>query len=472
MLNKISNIFIVGIKGVGMANLAQILKGMAKNVSGSDVKEEFITDKWLKKNNIFVTIGFDAHNLPKQTDLVIYSAAHGGGKNAQVHEAKKRGIKVLHQAAYIAELMRGFKTKIAVAGSHGKTTTTALMAYSLIRLNAEPTYLVGSSDFNGYPGGGFGEGKYFVFEADEYAVDPPQDKTVKFRFWQPDIILCPNVDFDHPDVYNDERQVKEEFTEFFKKASKVYLCKDDPISLEIIKLEEIKNYQTFGYDPTSDLAIKNVKFDENGSGFELHSPDENKDYGLFNIALYGEKSVSNAAGAILALIDLGFDPEKIKKAIQGFTGPKRRFEKKAYENDTYLFDDYAHHPSEIEATIKAAKNRFRNRKIIVLFQSHTYSRTAVFLDEFIAKLSLADLSLVGPVFPSAREDPKQFNVNSLDFEKKAKEKNISNIKSFSSVADLLIVLGKNLKKGDVVFTMGAGDVYKLEADIIDLIRKL
>lgn len=470
MLNNINNIFIIGIKGVGMANLALILKKMGKNVSGSDVEEEFITDNWLNKNNIPVTTGFNPHNLPKQTDLVIYSAAHGGGENVQILEAKKRGIKVLHQAAFIAELMKQFKTTIAVAGSHGKTTTTALLAYSLIRLGAKPTYFVGSSDFNGYPGGDLGEREYFVFEADEYAVDPPQDKTVKFQFWQPEIILSPNVDFDHPDVYKDLEQVKEEFRNFFKKAKKVYICKDDPISTEIIQRAEIKDYKTFGYSAKSDIVIKNVKFDEKGSEFELFSTSTNNNYGLFNLSLYGKKSVSNAAGIILILIDLGFDLEKIKKAIKGFSGPKRRFEKIAYENDTYLFDDYAHHPIEIEATIKATRERFKNRRIIVLFQSHTYSRTAALLDEFVAKLSLADLSLIGPIFPSARENPKQFNVSSLDFEKKAKEKNISNVKGFSTMRDLLIELGKKLKKGDVVFTMGAGNVYKLEADIIDIIK--
>lgn len=472
MLNNISNIFIIGIKGVGMANLALILKKMGKNVSGSDVKEEFITDIWLKKNNIPVTIGFDIHNLPKQTDLVIYSAAHGGGENAQILEAKKRQIKVIHQAAFIAELMKQFKTTIAVAGSHGKTTATALLAYSLSRLGAKLTYLVGSSDFNGYPGGDSGGREYFVFEADEYAIDPPQDKTVKFQFWKPDIILSPNVDFDHPDVYKDLEQVKEEFGKFFKNAKKIYICKDDPISVEIINRAEIKGYKTFGYNATSDIVIKNVNFDENGSEFELLSTNANNNYGLFNLSLYGKKNVSNTAGVILILIDLGFDPEKIKKAIKGFSGPKRRFEKKAYENDIYLFDDYAHHPSEIEATIKAARERFKNRRIIILFQSHTYSRTTALLDEFIAKLSLADLSLVGPIFPSARENPKQFNVSSLDFEKKAKEKNISNVKGFSSMDDLLTELSKILKKGDVVFTMGAGNVYKLEADIIAFIRKV
>lgn len=444
MLNNISNILIIGIKGVGMANLALILKKMGKNVSGSDVEEEFITDKWLKKNNIPVTIGFDVHNLPKQTDLVIYSAAHQGAQNPLVLKAKKRRIKVFHQAAFIAELMKQFKTTVAVAGSHGKTTTASLLAYAMIKLGAKPTYLVGSSDFNDYPAGDFGSYYYFVVEADEYAVDPPQDKTPKFNFLHPDIILCTNIDFDHPDVFANMDETKQAFSKFFKQGKKVIDCKR--------------------------LKVENAVTDAQGTSFTFNY--QGKNLGEFKLSLFGEKNALNAAGVIATLVELGFEPDQIRGAIKDFTGAKRRFEQKFSQKETFLFDDYAHHPIEIEATIKAAKERFKNRRIIVLFQSHTYSRTAAFLDEFIAKLSFADLSLVGPIFPSARENPKQFNINPLDFEKKAKEKNISNVKGFSSMEDLLIELGKNLKKGDVVFTMGAGNIYKLETDIIKLINRL
>jgi len=440
MLNNTSNIFIVGIKGVGMANLALILKKMGKNVSGSDVEEEFITDKWLIKEKIVITNGFSPFHLPKDTQLLVYSASHGGGENAQVLEAKKRGIKVFHQAAFIAELMKQFKKTIAVAGSHGKTTSASLLAYALIKLGTKPTYLVGSSDFNGYPAGDFGSYDYFVVEADEYAVNPPKDKTPKFNFLHPAIILCTNIDFDHPDVFKDMAEIKKAFAEFLKQGKKV------------IRADELK--------------IENVIVDAKGTSFTLNN------LGRFDIALYGDKNALNAAGVIMTLLDLGFEPDQVREAIKDFTGAKRRFEQQFSLNETFLFDDYAHHPAEIEATIKAAKERFKNKRIIVLFQSHTYSRTAALLDEFVAKLSLADLSLIGPIFPSARENPKQFNITSLDFEKKAKEQNISNVKGFLSMDDLLGELSKNLRKGDIVFTMGAGDVYKLKTAIISLIKKL
>ena len=155
MLNQSKKIYIVGIKGVAMSNLAIILKKMGKEVAGSDIEEEFITDELLKKNKIAWQVGFDPKNVPANTDLIVYSAAHRGDKNPQVKEAKKRGIKIISQAELLGRIIKEFKTAIAVCGCHGKTTTSSLLSYALIKLGAKPSYLIGSSDFNGYPGGDF-----------------------------------------------------------------------------------------------------------------------------------------------------------------------------------------------------------------------------------------------------------------------------------------------------------------------------
>lgn len=436
MLNNIKTVFIVGIKGVGMANLALILKKMGKDVSGSDVEEEFITDKWLKKQKITIFPGFSPFNIPKETQAVVYSAAHGGSENVQVLEAKKRGIRVFHQAEFISGLMEQFKTKVAVAGSHGKTTTASLLAYSLIKLGAKPTYLVGSSDFDGYPAGDFGSYDFFVVEADEYAVDPPKDKTPKFNFLNPDIILCTNIDFDHPDVFANVTEIEKAFSNFFKKGKKIIQCEK--------------------------LNMKDIKTNEKGTSFVLDG------HGQFEISLYGEKNAWNAAGVVTTLVELGFKKEKIRKAIKTFTGPKRRFEQKFVVNNTYLFDDYAHHPKEIEATINAARKKFSKKRVIVIFQSHTFSRTQALLKDFSKALSLADYAFILPIFSSARENPADFSVTHHDIEKSAGR----NAKAVDSKASLLAELRKILKRGDVIFTMGAGDVYKLDSDIIEIIRKV
>ncbi|MBI4008893.1 hypothetical protein HY357_01555, partial [Candidatus Roizmanbacteria bacterium] len=235
MLDQSKNIFIVGIKGVAMANIAMILKKMGKNVTGSDIAEEFITDGQLKQHGIYSQIGFAPDKLPGDTNLVIYTGANQGVNNPQVKEAKKRGVNIITQAEFLAQLSSQFKTTIAVCGCHGKTTTSSLLSYALIKLGAKPSYMVGSSSFNDFPGGDFKGKDYFVIEADEYGVNPPLDKTPKFHYLKPDYILCTNIDFDHPDVYKNLKETQNAFLKFFDNK-KLILCADDPITLQSINL--------------------------------------------------------------------------------------------------------------------------------------------------------------------------------------------------------------------------------------------
>lgn len=466
MLDQAKNIFIVGIKGAAMANLAAILKKMGRNVSGSDLAEEFITDEQLKKNGISHIIGFKPESLNPNLDLVVYSAAHGGALNPQVVAAKKRDIVTLHQAEILGQLLSEFKTSLAVCGCHGKTTTSSLLAYSLINLGVKPSYMIGSSNFDSYPGGDYNRKDYFVIEADEYGLNPPQDLTPKFHYLHPNYILCTNVDLDHPDVYKSLEEVKQAYLKFFG-DKKLILCADDKNTVQLINLLKGNQYSTFGYSETSDLRILKYSTDDKSSQFDLTY--KNKPLGKFAVSLFGEKNISNAAGVILLLLKLGFATEKIKSAIKNFTGAKRRFELIYQKTPTYLFDDYAHHPKEIEATISAARKRFPAKRIVVVFQPHTYSRTEKFLAEFSRTLSLADQTFILPIFPSARENPAQFNISSQAIEKAAKT---GNVKSVPDKKALLKLLGSDLRAGDVLLTMGAGDVYKLANDIIKIIESL
>lgn len=468
---KEKNIFIVGIKGVAMANLAVILKKMGKNVMGSDISEEFITDEVLKKNKINHIVGFNPKDLPKHIDLIIYSAAHQGKNNPQVKEGEKRKIKIKSQAEVIGELLKEFKTKIAVAGCHGKTTTASLLAYSLINLGVKPSYLVGAPSFGNFDGGDYckeGGNNYFVVEADEYGVDPPRDKTPKFYFLKPNYIIGTNIDFDHPDVYPGIKEVKTVFLNFFDERYLI-LCADDLILFQLINRLKQKKIVTYGFKEGADLLIKKWSRSEEGSRF-LVSYQE-KFFEEFTINLFGKKNIINAAGVILTLLKLGFSFKKIKNALIGFTGAKRRFEKIAFINDIYLFDDYGHHPAEIKTTIEAARDRFPKRKIVVIFQPHTFSRTAVLKSDFSQSLSLADLSIVIDIFPSAREKKENFQISSLEIEKEAKKRGKNNV-IYVSDCELFDFLKRNLKRGSVVFTMGAGDVYKLKDDIISVIKRV
>ena len=470
MLKQAKSIFIIGIKGAAMANIAVILKKLGKTVSGTDVDEQFITDSLLKTNNITYAVGFDSKLINKNIDLVVYSAAHGGENNPLVITAKNIGIQSLHQAELLGQLLRLFKTSIAVCGCHGKTTTSSLLAYALLKLGVKPSYMIGSSDFNHYPGGDYASKDYFVIEADEYAINPPHNITPKFNFLNPDYILCTNIDFDHPDVYQDLETTKEAFLKFFGNK-KLTLCADDNNLSHLVNKLKQDQYLTYGFSPKADLQIVNPEYNNDTSSFELIW--RQKSLGKYKISLFGEKNISNAAGVILTLLQLGFDPEKIKKAIQDFTGAKRRFEKIYEKNDVYIFDDYAHHPNEIEATIKAARNRFPGKKIIIIFQPHTYSRTQSLLPEFAKQLSLADQAYILPIFPSAREDSSKFTVSSKDIAKINPQK----LKSIENKNDLLLSLKSFLLNPDIlsqsiIFTMGAGDVYKLSDDIIKVIANV
>ncbi|EKE13669.1 MAG: UDP-N-acetylmuramate-L-alanine ligase [uncultured bacterium] len=454
-LEQSKNIFFLGIKGVAMANLAVILKKMGKNVTGCDIEEEFITNKLLLDNKINWLIGFDPSKLSKETDLIVYSAAHGGTNNPLIIEAEKKNINIISQAQLLGELMDQFETKIAVCGCHGKTTTSSLLVYALNKLKQNPSYLVGVPFFTGNQGGDFQSKKYFVVEADEYGVNPPADKTPKFHLLNPNYIIATNIDFDHPDVYRDIEETKKAFIKFFD-DKKLIANIDDQNLLRCIDTSKVV---TYGLSQKANYQIINCKISEEETTFEI------KNVGEFKISLFGKHNISNTAAVIVQLLELGFKADEIAKSLVGFTGAERRFEKIYFKNNIYLFDDYAHHPAEIAATINAAKDRFPNRRIIVIFQPHTYSRTNFLLKEFGESLSLADVSFILPIFASARENSDNFSISSKDIVTKIKDTlkedslNIDCLYSSSNV-QLINQLDTILREGDVVFTMGAGDVYK------------
>ena len=454
MLEQSKNIFFLGIKGVAMANLAVILKKMGKNVAGCDIEEEFITDKLLINNNIKWQIGFNTAKLAKNIDLIVYSAAHGGTNNPLIIEARKKEINIISQADLLGELMDQFKNKIAVCGCHGKTTTSSLLVYALNNLKENPSYIVGAPFFTDHEGGDYQSKKYFIVEADEYGVNPPIDKKPKFHLLNPDYILATNIDFDHPDVYKDIEETKKAFKKFFDNK-KLIANIDDPNLLSCI---DTSKAITYGMSEKADYQITNFKISENGSTFEI------KNIGEFKISLFGKHNISNATAVIVQLLELGFKAKEINKALIGFTGAERRFEIIYFKNNIYLFDDYAHHPTEIKATIESAKARFKNRRIVIIFQPHTYSRTNFLLKEFQKSLSLADTGFILPIFASARENIGQFKVNSKDI-----VNGVENLLYVESDKELLNELESTLQTGDVVFTMGAGDVYKLKERITMLI---
>lgn len=465
------NYFLLGIKGAAMANIAVMLKQQGHNVTGADVAEVFPTDVALIDNDIQFDV-FPVTTLPENVDRVVYSAAHGGKHNPLIQQAEEKGIPVLHQAELLGAVLTHFKTSIAVAGCHGKTTTSSLLSYALIQLDQNPSYMVGTPSFSDQPGSAFNGKDYFVIEADEYGLNPPHDTTPKFHYLKPDYAIVTNIDFDHPDIFKNLEQTKQAFRIFMddivKKNSQqsLVICADDTPLMDTVNEYSKGNYITYGLSEKADYQVANMRFHEERTQFELFF--EGTSLGIFSTKLAGEKNATNTAGVIAMLIKLGFSADEIRIAISDFSGAKRRFEKIAEKNGIDIFDDYAHHPHELEAVISGAKAKFPHRKLIVLFQPHTFSRTELLKEEFVTALSLADTSIIIPIFASAREEKSETSITSKDLGKLATSKRITNIFGVSSETEAIELLKNHLQPGDVVLLAGAGDIYKLKNDIIDI----
>jgi UDP-N-acetylmuramate--alanine ligase len=461
MLEGINSIFIVGIKGAGMANLAVILNQMGKNIFGWDVDEAFPTDCLLTKNNISFTTD---HSAPLNDDinLVVYSAAHSGKDNIFVKQALSKGIRIAHQATVLGELMKDFKTPVAVSGCHGKTTTSSLLAYALLKLEANMSYFIGVPSFNEYTGSLYKGHDYLVVEADEYAIDPPEDRTPKFMSLHPEYIINTNIDFDHPDVYKNIEDTRMQFHAFFnllsQKERRLILNVDDEQTALVLPSLKEETYVTYGFRSDTDLRITSIA--HKPDGIHLTLSYNGSDIGVFKLAIFGEKNALNAAGVILFLLLNGFQPDDIRLAVAGFTGSKRRLEHINTVRGIDIFDDYAHHPAEIKSSIQALKSRYPSRRIIVIFQPHTFSRTTALADDFVEALSAADHAFLMPVFSSAREqaDDKAQNADVLI--------SLAASKKYSTIEKLPEDLKGLFKNGDVICMMGAGDVYKLTDVII------
>lgn len=460
--------FLLGIKGAAMANIAVMLKQLGKRVSGVDVAEEFITDIALSANSIPFTTDFTDEKIVEGYDVFVYSAAHGGADNPLANAAKKQGLTVVSQPELIGEIVSRYKKSIAVAGCHGKTTTSSLLAWALQELKKDPSFLIGAPPFGGGGGGKMTDSEFMVVEADEYGVHPPKDKTPKLLFIHPVYTLCMNIDFDHPDVYDDLGMTKKTFMQFLSQSENAIVCGDDPVIRTLLPELLKRPVRVYGTTLDCDYQVVNQKADETGISFELLKFGVSE--GIFTSRLYGEKNILNCAGAVALLLEAGFVSDDIRMAIAQFAGAKRRMETVWTDTKSYLLDDYGHHPAEIEATIAAVRSRFPGKKLHLLFQPHTFSRTAGLKDAFITQLSKADEVYLMPIFASARENAASFQITSAELSRLAIQQGHNSFLAFDEKNSLLAHLDEKWSPGDVVMTLGAGDIYKLKDDIIDILN--
>ena len=517
LLKSSQNIHLIGIKGVGMTALAEILKNKGKKVSGSDTEEKFFTDKVLKKLKIPFKEGFEATNLSAKTDLIIHSTAYNPETHPEIQAGKQRKIAIITYPEAVAQLFNE-SLGVAVCGTHGKTTTSAILAVGLKKLGFDPTALIGSK-VNGWGSNAIsGKSPLLVIEADEH-----QDK---LRLYNPWGIIMTNIDYDHPDFYPNEEAYFSSFQNFVErwKKSKTILTKilvlnrDDLKSQLLVKKLSLKNAKDmlvgeFGKNETPEPFGTGQAWEreEGKINFQIKIPanllisgeEKNIDIAVKSV-LIGEHNVANlsAAGTFLALFlvslwknknfQLLFPREKtptkierfktlvwlktdlrnefrednwlmdladlISGALASFSGTERRFELKGRKKNVLVYDDYAHHPQEIKATLEAVKQSFPKHQLFVLFHPHTFSRTKTFLNDFAKSLEIADQIGILEIYGSAREESGEVGSQDvLNLISPDKETHY-----FKTHKEALEFLSKcSFEKPTIFITMGAGDVWRV-----------
>lgn len=471
-MNDIKYIHLIGIKGVGMAALAILLSEAGVSVTGSDTNEQFITDKSLSKAGIMIYNNFSPVHINK-AQLVIYTGAHGGRDNPEVKAASEKGIKALSYAEAVGLLMEGGLLKrkqkgISVAGTHGKTTTTAIITTIFAYNKLDPSFIIGTSEIPSLSNcGHYGSGEYFIVEADEYATEPKYDKRPKFIWHKPKIAVITNIEHDHPDIFPSLESVVKVFSDFLNSlpnGSKAILNGDDQQIIKTLSLIKVKKI-TYGFNSVNDVVISDAQSVKGSMYFNLKR--NGKNLGEFEIKIPGIHNVYNSTAAIVTSFEAGLEIDQIRKGLEQFSGSKRRLEfKGTLENGALFYDDYAHHPTEIRRTLDALVEMYAKKKILCIFQPHTFSRTKTLFHEFARSFSSAEQVIITDIFVSAREIPDE-SVSSENLADEARKyhKNVLFSPNIQDVVKYLI----DTKPGSdtVVVTMGAGNIYKI-SEILQL----
>ncbi|MFA4942908.1 MAG: UDP-N-acetylmuramate--L-alanine ligase [Patescibacteria group bacterium] len=453
----INSAYFVGIKGVGMTMLAQFLVESGVRVSGSDISEDFMTTKVLQKEKIKVFSPFSVKNIPAKVDLVVYSSAFNAQNNVELEYLLNKSNKssdrlVLIYAEALGEVFSQYEG-LSVCGSHGKTTVSAWLGYVLYKGGLSPNVLVGAPvpQFKGSTLKG--RSRYFVAETDEYQN--------KLQYFFPQGVLLNNIDYDHPDFFKTEADYVKVFLEFVKKipaSGFLVFNADDKVALKLApncigqKISYALKNKSADY-VASDLSIKNGR-----QYFSI--AEKGKDLGRWSILLSGEHNIYNALAVIAAAKKLGMNFFDIKKAVLSFLGTERRLQILGKYQGALIIDDYAHHPTEIKATLAGVRKMYLDRKIITVFHPHTFTRTKALLGDFSQSFSDTDELIILDIYGSARE--KQGGVSSLDLLKKVKKYSPDLIiKHLPTLEDATEYLKERVTKNDLVLLMGAGDVFRI-----------
>jgi UDP-N-acetylmuramate--alanine ligase len=447
MYLKKYHIHFVGIGGIGMSGIAELLLNLGYKVSGSDLSSSDLTRR-LQSIGGVIYEGHAAKQI-KGADVVVTSAAIVPD-NPEIIAAAQASIPVIPRAEMLAELMR-LKYSVAIAGAHGKTSTTSLVAAVLDEGGLDPTVVIGGKLKSIGINALLGEGDFIVAEADE--------SDGSFLKMSPTIAVVTNIDREHLDFYKDLDHIKEVFLSFIDRIpfyGLAILCLDDePIQDIIPKIK--KRFTTYGVSSQADIQAKNIESKGLKSRFTVKHLGEH--LGEISLNLPGIHNVYNAMASIAVGLELGIDFEVIKSALEIVQGVQRRLEIKGIARDITVVDDYGHHPTEIKFTLQAAKESWPDRRIVVVFQPHRYSRTEALFDDFTRSFYQSDMLVVLPIYAASEKAIKGVDSQSLFEEIRAHgHKDVVFMPSFKTAVSHL---KQTLTAGDILLTLGAGDVYKL-----------
>ena len=445
MFGKMRKIHFVGIGGIGMSGIAELLSNQGFIISGSDLRESSVTEH-LRTKNIRINIGHDPQNI-WDADVVVKSSAVVD-ENPEIASAIHRKIPVIRRAEMLAEIMR-MSYGVCIAGTHGKTSTTSMVGTVFEAAGLDPTVIVGGIVKNYGSNNLLGSGKYIIAEADEF------DRS--FLSLYPCIAGITNIDADHLDCYKDIDNIKSAFTEFANKVpffGSVICCLDDKGVQSVIP-DIKKNIFTYGFSAQAALRAINIEM----SNFETSYTAilDNQNLGQIHLKVPGKHNVLNSLLAVSVGLELQIPFSAIQTGLAGYNGVFRRFEYKGNVNDITLYDDYCHHPTEIIATLNAIKEN-TDRRIVAVFQPHLYSRTRDFYNEFGRSFFQSDILLVAPIFP-AREKPIP-GISGKMIADAAIQSGHRHVHYIESNDEIVKSMKSHCQPGDIIVTMGAGNIYQ------------
>jgi len=452
VLRRIQHIHFVGIGGSGMSGIAEVLLNLGYTVTGSDLRRSAVTDR-LAALGARVAIGHDAAHL-KGAHVVVTSTAVRGD-NPEVLEARRVGVPVIPRAEMLAELMR-LKYGVAVAGSHGKTTTTSMVALVLDRGGLDPTVVVGGRLGVLGSGARLGKGDFMVAEADE------SDRS--FLKLSPTVAVVTNIDREHLDVYRDLGDLQEAFIGFVNKVpfyGVAVLCLDDGPVQDILPRVE-RRVLTYGLSPQAHVSARELKVGPEGSHYTATLGGQA--LGEVRLAVPGAHNAQNSLAAVAVGSDLGVPFEKVRAALEGFTGVDRRFQVRGEAGGITVVDDYGHHPTEIRATLETLRLKAGSRRTLVLFQPHRFSRTQALWDDFCRAFHLADALLLTDVYGAGEEEIPGVTAEALA--QAIAERGHRHAVYAGDLRAATERLAAEARAGDVVLTLGAGSVWSAGEELL------